>query len=153
MPASKRKLDASSSRFDQRDDLSHDATPTRRTAEPAPPSSRELDNTTTKLKATPDTVRASHPIQVNRCRSVGSGRRVGRPALRPRPRDWHRKFVPEVLGDGIRRSFELRHGVAELLVHRRRHKPVFFLAKPQKADRGARAGSFAARSLQEGKEV
>ena len=83
--------------------------------------------------------------------SVAAG--VGRPTRRPRPRDWRRKFVPEVLGDGIRRSLELRHGVAELLVHRRRHTPVFSLAKPQKADRGARAGSFAARSLQEGKEV
>ena len=60
-----RKLDASSSRFDQRDDLSHDATPTRRTAEPAPPSSRELDNTTTKLKATPETANKSIPYTLN----------------------------------------------------------------------------------------
>ena len=84
------------------------------------------------------------PRRSSRLRPIRSKRRA-RPARRPRPRDWHRKFVPEVLGDGIQHSFELRHGVAELLVHRRRHKPVFFLAKPQKADRGARAGSFAAR--------
>ena len=127
----------------------------RRDERPNPRHPPAASSTTPRRSSRLRPIRSEHPIPYT---STGADPSVAadasaRPARRPRPRDWHRKFVPEVLGDGIQHSFELRHGVAELLVHRRRHKPVFFLAKPQKADRGARAGSFAARSLQEGKEV
>jgi len=61
LPASKRKLISvrpTRQPFSRRD---ADAT----TAEPAPPSSRDLDNTTTKLKATPETANKSIPYTLN----------------------------------------------------------------------------------------
>ena len=116
----------------------------RRDERPNPRRHPAASSTTPRRSSRLRPIRSEHPIPYT---STGADPSVAadasaRPARRPRPRDWHRKFVPEVLGDGIRRSLELRHGVAELLVHRRRHTPAFFLAKPQKAEQGRARGLF-----------